>query len=60
MSKLSSMYRINKVKISMQFLADTIKKMLDKNLITEEDLYTLTEKEMIEKIENCKYDNIWC
>ncbi|MCI8636540.1 MAG: HD domain-containing protein [Clostridia bacterium] len=58
MSKLSSMYIQNKVKISMQFLADTIKKMLNRKLITEENLYTLTEKEMIEKIENCKYDNI--
>lgn len=58
MSKLSSMYIMNKVKISMQFLADIMKKMSDRNLITKEDLYTLTEKEMIERIEACEYDNI--
>ena len=58
MSKLSRMYRREKTVFSMQFLADTIKKMLNRKLITEENLYTLTEKEMIEKIENCKYDNI--
>ncbi len=58
MSKLSCMYIMNKVKFSMQFLADVMKKMSNRNLITKEDLYTLTEKEMIEKIENCEYDNI--
>lgn len=58
MSKLSSMYIMNKVKISMQFLADIMKKKSDRNLITKEDLYTLTEKEMIERIEACEYDNI--
>lgn len=58
MSKLSCMYRMNKVKFSMQFLADVMKKMSNRKLITKEDLYTLTEKEMIEKIEKCEYDNI--
>ncbi len=58
MSTLSMLYRENKTKFSMQFLADCIKKMADKNLITVEDLYRLSEKEMIEKIENCPEDNI--
>lgn len=58
MSKLSSIYIRNKTKYSMQFLADIMKKMSVKNLITKTDLYELSEKEVIEKIENCKEDNI--
>lgn len=58
MSKLSSAYIENRVKFSMQFLADVIKKLLEKNLITVKDLYTLSEKEVIEIIENCNYANI--
>lgn len=58
MSKLSSMYIRNKTKFSMQFLADIMKKMYENKLITINDLYNLSEKEIIEKIENCKLDNI--
>lgn len=58
MSILSSMYIRNKTKFSMQFLADIMKKMSGQNLITINDLYNLSEKEVIEKIENCKFDNI--
>lgn len=58
MSKLSSLYITNETKLSMQFLADIMKKMSEKNLITINDLYNLSEKEVIEKIENCKQDNI--
>lgn len=58
MSKLSSMYIVNKTKFSMQFLADTLKKMSDNGLIGINDLYSLSEKEIISKIENCKLDNI--
>lgn len=58
MSKLSSMYIRNKTKFSMQFLADIMKKMYENKLITINDLYDLSEKEIIEKIENCKLDNI--
>ena len=58
MSILSTMYIRNKTKFSMQFLADIMKKMSEKNLITINDLYHLSEKEIIEKIENCKEDNI--
>ena len=43
---------------SMQFLADVMKKMSDKNLITIHDLYEFSEKEIIEKIENCEEKNI--
>ncbi len=58
MSKLSSSYIQNKTKFSMQFLADIMKKMSEKNLISKRDLYSLSEKEVIEKIENCELDNI--
>ncbi len=58
MQKLSNEYIENRTKFSMQFLADIMKKMAEKNLITVKDLYNLSEKEVIEKIENCKEDNI--
>ena len=58
MSELSSSYITNETKITMQFLADIIKRMNQKGLINKEDLYKLSEKNIIEKIENCEYDNI--
>ena len=58
MSKLSRMYRREKTLFSMQFLADIMKKMSQRNLISIDDLYSLSEKEVIQKIENCNYDNI--
>lgn len=58
MSKLSRMYRREKTVFSMQFLADIMKKMSQRNFINIDDLYNLSEKEVIEKIENCNYDNI--
>lgn len=58
MSKLSSSYIDSKTKYTMELLAIIMKKMSARNLITVKDLYTLSEKEVIEKIEDCKYDNI--
>lgn len=58
MSKLSSLYIRSKTKFSMQFLADILKKMTEKNLLTINDLYNLSEKEIIEKIEKCDYCSI--
>lgn len=58
MSMLSKLYRREKTVFSMQFLADIMKKMSNKNLIFIDDLYELSEKEIIEKIENCNEDNI--
>ncbi len=57
-SQLSSCYIDNRTRFSMQFLADVMKKMSDKNLITIHDLYEFSEKEIIEKIENCEEKNI--
>ena len=58
MSKLSCEYVNNKTKYSMQFIADIVKKMYEQNLITKKDLYTLSEKEVIQKIENCSIGNL--
>ena len=58
MSILSKSYMDSKTKISMQLLADIIKKMYELNLITKNDLYNLSEKEIMEKIENCKDNDI--
>lgn len=55
---LSNSYIDNKTKLSMQFLADIMKNMSNQKLITKKELYELSEKEVIEKIENCTYDNI--
>ena len=58
MSKLAFSYISNETKITMQFLADIIKKMNQKGLINKDDLYKLSEKEIVHKIEECEYDNI--
>lgn len=43
----------NRCKLTMQFLADSIKKMGELNLLKRSDLYKYTEKEILSKIENC-------
>lgn len=61
-SRLSIIYREDRTRYSMQFLADIIKKLNEENKIKIEDLYTLKEKDIIEIIESSKYGevfNIW-
>jgi len=58
MSILSRLYRRSKTVFSMQLLADVMKKMSDKNMISISDLYKLSEKEVIGKIEHCNDENI--
>lgn len=58
MSKLSCEYVRNKTKYSMQFIADIMKKMYEQHLINKKDLYTLSEKEIIKKIENCPIEKV--
>ena len=58
MSVLAIVYMTNELRFSMQFLADIMKKMSDEKLISKSDLYRLSEKELIEKIENCNLYNI--
>ena len=57
-SKLWPLWVSNEDKLAMQFLADTVKKMSEENLLTKKDLYTLSEKEVINKIENCNNEKI--
>ncbi len=58
MSNLSCLYVGNKTKYSMQFISDIIKKMYEQNVVTKNDLYTLSEKEMIQKIENYPIESV--
>lgn len=58
MSILSKSYMDNRTKLSMQLLADIVKKMSEEKQITKNDLYNLSEKEIMGKIKNCKCDDI--
>ncbi len=49
----------NKNKLALQLLADILKKMAQKNLVTMEDFYNLTEAEMIDLIEKSEYQSIY-
>lgn len=57
-SELGKLYIVNETKFTMQFLADTMKEMNEKGLITKKDLYNMSEKEVIELIEKCEYNDI--
>ena len=57
-SQLWSLWISNEDKLTLQFFADVVKKMAEKNLLTKKDLYTLSEKEVINKIENCEDEKI--
>ena len=57
-SQLWPLWVSNEDKLAMQFLADTVRKMSEENLLTKKDLYTLSEKEVINKIENCSNEKI--
>lgn len=65
MSELSVLYMDDKRRFSMQFLADIMRRISNANIITINDLYELSEKEIIDMIKKCKlYDinncfNIW-
>lgn len=61
-SRLSIIYREDRTRYSMQFLADIIKKLNEERAISIEDLYKLKEKDIIDIIEQSKYSeifNIW-
>ena len=57
-SQLWPLWISNQDKLTMQFFADTVKKMSEQKLLTKNDLYTLSEQEVINKIENCENENI--
>lgn len=52
-SKLWISWISNESRIAMQFLADICKSMNNRGYLTINDLYTLSEKEVIERIINC-------
>ena len=57
-SQLWSLWASNEDKLAMQFLADTVRKMSEEKFLTKKDLYTLSEKEVIDRIENCANEKI--
>ena len=58
-SQLSVIYREDRTRYSMQFLADILKKMNDDKIIYKEDLYRLSEEEVIQMIEKSKYHEVF-
>ena len=57
-SKLWFLVQSNYDKLKTQFIADIVKKMNEKGLISKKDLYELSESEVIDKIMNCQYKEI--
>lgn len=61
-SKMSVIYRDDRTRFSMKFIADILKRLKDEGKITTEDLYNLKEAKIIKIIEQSKYKdifNIW-
>ena len=61
-SRLSIIYREDRTRYSMQFIADILKQLNNENKISKQDLYNLKESEVIDIIESSKYNdifNIW-
>jgi len=58
MNELSILYMDDRRRFGMQFLADTMKRMSKIGVITIDDLYELSEEEVINKIKNCNEYNI--
>ena len=58
-SRLSIIYREDRTRYSMQFIADILKKLSDESKISKKDLYELKESEVIDIIESSKYKNIF-
>ena len=58
-SRLSVIYREDRTRYSMRLLADILKRLSNENKISKKDLYELKESEVINIIENSKYNNIF-
>ena len=58
-SQLSIIYRNDRTRYSMQFLADIIQKLNEEKIITKVDLYNLKEAEIIKIIESSNYANVY-
>lgn len=61
-SRLSVIYREDRTRYSMQFIADILKRLNAQNKISKKDLYELKESDIIKIIESSEYKdifNIW-
>lgn len=58
-SKMSVIYRDDRTRFSMQFIADILNGLKESGEITVEDLYDEKESDIIKKIEMSKYGNVW-
>lgn len=58
-SRLSVIYREDRTRYSMQFVADILKKLKDEGKITIEDLYVKKESDIIDIIENSEYKDVF-
>ncbi len=58
-SRLSVIYREDRTRYSMQFIADIIKNLNEENKISKKDLYEMKESEVIDIIESSKYKEIF-
>lgn len=58
-SRLSVIYREDRTRYSMQFIADILKRLNNENMISKKDLYELKESEIINIIKASKYCNIF-
>lgn len=58
-SKLSVIYREDRTRFSMQFIADILKGLKESGEITIEELYDKKESDVIEIIEKSKYKDAW-
>ena len=58
-SRLSIIYREDRTRYSMQFIADILKRLSNEGKILKKDLYELKESEVINIIESSKYKKIF-
>ena len=58
-SKMSVIYRDDRTRFSMQFIADILKGLKESGEITIEELYDKKESDIIEIIEKSKYKDAW-
>ena len=58
-SELSIIYRDDRTRFSMQFIADILKRLSDDKKIEKKDLYRLREKDIIKIIEESKYSDVF-
>ncbi len=58
-SRLSIIYREDRTRYSMQFIADILKRLSNQGKISKQDLYKLKESEVIDIIESSEYRNVF-